>query len=396
MRSSTRRTILWAAALVLALVVVGVASVRNGSDGGAGDTSPPTPSPRVPDDLGDGCGADAATDVADLSVGRTLARCAPGAPEAQPVDAPGTVRVALTERSEAAAPLLVAQETGAFEDEGLAVEVVDLPGDEAFAAMARGDVDVVVGGVDAPFFDAVESGLAARLVLGGQVARDPRDLEEPQAGLWMRADLLDGAEDGPDWANVEGQTILVPGGSGSSALYPITTVLSQNELGANAVDVTEAPASDAAAGLMAASVGGAWLTEPAATAVAGDGALALVTTIPGSEVIDGTVFAPRLLGPDRAAGAAYVRAVVRTINTHLADGYDDEALAAVAAGLEVDEDQVADGLDPLFDWEIRVGTTDRIQDALTVVGAVLYERPLAEGSLVDRSLVAEVVGPPAG
>lgn len=394
MRSSTRRTILWALALVLALVVVGVASMRSG-DGGSGDTSPPSPNPRVPEDPGDGCGEAAVTDVSDLSVGRTLARCAPDAPAPQPLDAPGTVRVALTERSEAVAPLLVAQATGAFEDEGLAVEVVDLAGDEAFAAMARGDVDVVVGGIDAPFFDAVGSGLDARLVLGGQVARDPSDLEQPQAGLWMRADLLEEQEDGREWANVEGQTIIVPGGLGSSALYPIDTVLSQHELSGNAVDVRDAAAADAASSLMAAAVGGAWLTEPAATAVAGDDALALVTTTPGSEAIDGTVFSPRLIGPGRAVGAAYVRAVVRTINTHLADGYDDEALAAVAAGLGVDEERVADGPEPLFDWEIRTGTTDRIQDSLVSLGAVRYERPLAERALVDRSLVAEVVGAPS-
>ena len=393
MRSSTRRTILWALALVLALAVVGIDFVRSDGGGGSADTSPPSPSPRLPEDLGDGCGEAAATDVNDLSVDRTLARCAPGAPEPRPLATPTTVRVALTGRSEAAAPLLVALETGAFDAEGLAVEVADVAGDAAFEAMAEGDVDVVVGGIDAPFFDAVASGLDARIVLGGQVARDPSDHERPQAGLWMRADLL--GQDG-DWDAVEGQTILVPGGPGSSAQYPIDTVLRQHALTANAVDVRRAAPGEAAAGLTSAAVGGAWLTEPAATSLAGDDDVTLVTTTPGSEAIDGTVLSPRLLGPRREAGSAYVRAVVRTINSHLADGYDDEALAAVAAGLGVDEEAVAEGPAPLFDWQVRAGTTDRIQDALVSVGAVRYEGPLDEDDLVDRSLVAEVVGLPAG
>ena len=102
--------------------------------------------------------------------------------------------------------------------------------------MARGEVDAVVGGVDAPFFDAVESGLGARLVLGGQVARDPSDLEQPQAGLWLRADLIDSDED-EEWTNVESSTVLVPGGLGSSAMYPIDSALAQHDLSGNSVDV---------------------------------------------------------------------------------------------------------------------------------------------------------------
>ena len=77
----------------------------------------------------------------------------------------------------------------------------------------------------------------------------------------------------------------------------------------------------------------------------------LVATTPGSESIDGTVFGPRLFGADRAVGLAYARAIIRTINTHLADGWSDEALAAVAEGLDTDEDALADGPEPLFDWE---------------------------------------------
>ncbi len=117
----------------------------------------------------------------------------------------------------------------------------------------------------------------------------------------------------------------------------------------------------------------------------------LVATTPGSETIDGTVFGPRLLGPDRAVGLAYVRAVMRTINTHLPDGYEEDALEAVAEALDVDEEVVASGPAPLFDWEVRAGTTTRVQDTLTALGGVGYERVIGEDILVDRSLAADVV-----
>jgi ABC-type nitrate/sulfonate/bicarbonate transport system substrate-binding protein len=377
-------------ALVVALVVVGVAFVQSG-DGEGAVPPPPSPSPRVPADPGPGCGDDAATDVADLSVGRTLARCAPDAPAPDPVTTgePETVRVALTDRTEAAAPLLVADALGEFEAEGLDVEIVDRTREEAYAALADGQVDVVVGGIDARFFDAVHDGLEARLVLGGEVARDPSDIEQAQTGLWLRADLI--TRDGRDWENVEGQTVLVPGGLRSAAVYPIDTLFGQRELEANAVDIRPAADAAAASRLLSADVGGAWLTEPYATEVAAEESLTLVATVPGSEAIDGTVFGPRILDDDRAIGEAYARAVVRTINTHLADGYDDGALDVVSEALDVDEDAVAAGPDPLFDWEIREGTAARIQDTMTIVGAVGYESPLAESAVVDRSFVGAAV-----
>ncbi|HET9609866.1 MAG TPA: hypothetical protein VFP06_09670 [Acidimicrobiales bacterium] len=388
MRSSTRRTILWALALVVALsfVVFSFVQADDGDDDGDG---PVSPSPGVPDDPGRGCGEQAVTDPTDLSIDRTLARCEPGAPAPEPLARPATVRVALPERSESAAPLLVADALGELAAENLEVEIVEVDQGEAYRAMADGEVDMVVGGIDAPFFDAVREGFDARLVLGGPIAREPGDLTVAQPGLWLRDDLI---TDDDEWDNVQGQTVLVTGGPGSAALYPIDLTLAQNALGANAVDVTDASSESAASRLLNADVGGAWLTEPAASRMDDEDAVRLVATVPGSEAIEGTVFSPRLVGDDRDVGLAYVRAIVRTVNTHLADGYDDEALAAVAEALDVSEDVVAAGPAPLFDWEVRAGTTTRIQEALIEVGAVRYERPIGERGLVDRTLAAEVVG----
>jgi NitT/TauT family transport system substrate-binding protein len=389
-RSSTRRTILWALALVAALVAVGVAFMQSG-DGQADEAEPPpSPSPRLPEDLADGCGDEAVTDPTDLSLDRTLARCGPGAPAAQPLPRPASVRVAVTARSESAAPLLLAEALGEFEAEDLRVEIVDMDGAAAYEALAAGEVDAVVGGIDAPFFDAVHDGLAARLVMGGTVPRVPSDLDLAQAGLWLRSDLISDEE---KWDNVEEQTILVPGGPGGAATYPITTILGQHQIGANAVDLADASPEEAASLLLGAEVGGAWVPGPFAGSLGEDPLLRLVVTAPGSESLDGTVFGPRLLRADRAVGLAYVRAVARTINTHLSDGYRDEVLPDLATALDVDEDDLTSGGTPLFDWEVRSGTTGRIQEALVTLGSVGYEEPTAERRLVDRTLVDEVVAP---
>jgi NitT/TauT family transport system substrate-binding protein len=377
----------WVAALVAALVVVGVAYTRSGSVDEV--VTPASSGPEVPGDPGSGCGEAAVTDASDLSVDRTLARCGEGAPEPEPLDRTATLRVAVPERSEAIAPLLLADAMGELEAENLDVEIAEMALADAYEAMGEGEVDIVVGGVDAPFFDAVDDGLDARLVLGGAVAREPGNLEEPQTGLWLRADLID--EDG-DWTNVEGTTVLLNGGMGASALYPIDGILGQEELSVNSVDFVPASSAVAADRLRAALVGGAWLPEPEATEVAADEALIQVSTLPGSESVDGTVFSPRLLGADRDIGLAYARAVIRTINTHLADGYGDDASATLAEALGVDEGRVTDGPPPLFDWELRSGTTDRIQDSLVVAGGVGYERPIGESDVVDRTVYRDAVG----
>lgn len=390
MRSSTRRTILWALALVVALGLVGAAYL-NEDDQTDQSIPPASPSPQVPDDPGDGCGEAAVTDPTDLSVDRTVARCAPGAPEPSPLDRPATVRVAVPVRTAAVAPLFVADALGEFDDENVEVEIVDVDQRAAYEMMAAGEVDVVVGGLDAAFFDAVHAGLEARVVMGGAVTTAPSDLERPQAGLWLRDGLIDEDE---NWTDVQAQTVLVPGGMEAAALYPIETTLGQHQLDANAVDLVTATPQEAIERLQAGEVGGAWLTDPVAGLLPAEAGLRQVATLPGSEAIDGTVFAPRLLEGDREVGLAYARAIVRTINTHLADGYGDEALPVVAEALDLSEDVVAEGPSLLFDWEVRSGTTTRVQEAFVVVGAMRYERPAPEGDLVDRSLVAGALGLP--
>jgi NitT/TauT family transport system substrate-binding protein len=376
--STTRRNILWVLALVVALGAVGVAYIRQGSDTAVVVTPE---GPTVPHDPGPGCGSAAATDPTDLRIGRAVARCEAGSPEAAPLAQPATVRVALTETTEAAAPLLVAQATDEFEAENLTVDVVEMDQPSAYAAMAAGQIDAVVGTVDAPFLDAVHAGSGARLVLGGPLSRAPNDTATAQAGLWARTDVL---PDPDHWKSVEGQLMAVSGGLGSGALYPVGLVLDQNELSLNVLDIVPTSSAEAARRLVGAEVSMAWLPEPEAAGVAGNDSLMLLGTLPASEAIEGTVFAPHLMAADRATGLAYVRAILRTINTYLADGWSDKAVDAL------DED-LTGGPAPLFDWEIRADTTTRIQNALVVVGGVRYERPLDDAAVVDRSLYGDVV-----
>ena len=84
----------------------------------------------------------------------------------------------------------MADALGEFAAEGLTVERVPLRPTEAMAALDAGEVDVVAGTIDGPYFGAVHDG-KGRLVLGGVLSPAPNAHEVGQTGLWVREDALD-------------------------------------------------------------------------------------------------------------------------------------------------------------------------------------------------------------
>jgi NitT/TauT family transport system substrate-binding protein len=186
--------------------------------------------------------------------------------------------------------------------------------------------------------------------------------------------------------------VATTGGPTSAAAYPIETTFGQQELSASSVSFVSAPPDEAVRRLKSGEVSLAWLPEPLAHDLVGDQSVQLVATLPASESIEGTVVAPRLIKQDRPVGLAFVRAMIRTINTHLANGYDDPAREVVAKALDVPETTLGKAPAPLFDWEIRTGTLVRIQRSYIELGSVTYERPLPEIGLIDRSLYEDAVG----
>jgi NitT/TauT family transport system substrate-binding protein len=375
-RRSIRSSIIWSATLVVALVSVVVAYQLGEDLGGADEATPTSPAPEVPERPGPGCSNTGRTDPDDLDAARPVARCAPGSPQSEPLDRTRRLRIAVGARSEAARAVLIADEQDELAAEGLDVDVVTLPVDEAHEALASGDVDVVVGELDAAFLDGVHEGSGARQVMGGTIPRAPDDLDVPQEGLWLRVGVI---EDIERWQDIEGHSLGIPRGSGAAALYPMGSVLDQGGSSLNAVDLRPLGGRTTDA-LLGGEVSGAWVPRDEVGRLVVAGSFELLGTLPPSEPLDGTVVAADLLGEDRDVGLAFVRAIVRTINTHLTgEDAGDDAGARSATPT------------PVHDWEIRSGTLERLQKNLLEVGGVAYERPLPEDDLVDRSLVAEVV-----
>jgi NitT/TauT family transport system substrate-binding protein len=328
-----------------------------------------------------------------MAAERIVARCASGYPEARPLPAPATLRVGVRAVTEDLAPLLLADELDVFAEENLTVEIVEIAGQaELFTALERGDVDAVAGDLDAAFFDLASSGSGARVVVGGAVAAASGDLATDQVGLWVRNDRL--PPQPGQWFALRGHRIALPDGIGDVATYPTAALLGQDDLTLNDVQLIGAGGAAAAEALIAGSVAGAWLPEPDWRTVADRGGINLVATLP-AESLGGVVLPEHLLdrARDREVGLAFVRAIIRTINTYLFDDYqsDDEVVAALATATGLDEEQIGATPEWIFDWELRRGTTQRIQTPLLDLGAVVYEEELPESQLVDRSLYHDVL-----
>jgi NitT/TauT family transport system substrate-binding protein len=393
-----------AVALLVAVALVGASACGvlgvddDGGDGDASSGGAPTERLRVPDELDAeaGCGEEAATDPADMSAGRSVARCAADNPAPAPLDAPGTVRVGVRSRSEDVAPILLADQFDEFGEENLTVEVVELDSaTELFDALEGGELDVVAGDLDGPFFDHVFNGSGARIALGGPVAPSAQDTETPQAGLWLRTDLVDPPDDWMDLEDV-GLPVAVEDSIGDAVAYPVDAILAQDDISLNEVNIMVADGESAATALLDGELSGAWLSDPYWRGVVdSELEIELVATLPVAESLGGVAFDERLLDPerDRATGVAFSRAVIRTINTYLAGDYqdDDEVVAALVEATGASEDDIRRTPAWVFDWEVREGTTERIQQALLSLGGVLYEEALPEGRLVDRSLYEDAV-----
>src|SRR5690606_22872086 len=124
--------------------------------------------------------------------------------------------------------------------------------------LADGDADVVVGDLHAAFFDHVAAGGGGRLVLGGSVPSEAGATTIGQAGLWVRADAVDGG----DWAMLQGSPVAVPEGIASATAYPTDDAMTQGDVSLNDVRVERMDGPEAAQRLIDDEVSAAWLEDP--------------------------------------------------------------------------------------------------------------------------------------
>ncbi|BCK68708.1 hypothetical protein Srufu_026610 [Streptomyces libani subsp. rufus] len=361
-----------------------IAALTLGAGCAAPDNHPTAARPRTIKPVA-GCGPAAWTDPADLAPDRAPARCAKGAPAPRPLAKRRTLTVATgTLSAEYVAPLRLALSRGEFRKEGLDVRLTVLPTPEALPLLAKGELDALWAAPEAAVVNGVHGGFDLRWV-AGNFSPAPQS----RSGLWVRLKNGEHASS----VSLEGTKLGTMIGKGSVIMYPMARTFAGHGARLGSIAFQQLGSADVLTALTGGGVDSAWLLDPVWRRVDGDRKYAFLGGQPRGEPLGGALYGPTLLQRDPDAGVAFLRAYLRTVNTYFTGDYkaDRAFVAELAKLLNVDAKILTSVPSLRMDWEIRKGTTDRLQKAYRDAG-VIKGAPLPENRLVDRSLYAEAVG----
>ena len=332
-----------------------------------------------------GCGASAWTDPTDLSAHRRPARCSSGSPAPQPLAKTRKLTIATgTLSAEYVAPLEVAVDKGEFKKEGLDVTLKVLPTPDALPLLAKGDIDAQWAAPEAAVMNGVNGGFDIKWV-AGNFSPDPKS----KSGLWVRLKKGESAAD----VRMAGRRMGTLIGKGSVIAYPMQKALSKHGGGLDKIQFQQLGSADVLTALQNGGVDSAWLLDPVWRKVDGDSRYAFLGGQPVGEPLGGMLYGRSLLHDDVDAGVALLRAYVRTINTYFSGDYkkNETFVTYLAKLLKTDRSVLQSTPSLRMDWEIRAGTTDRLQTAYRAAG-VSKGDPIPESKAVDRALYGEAVG----
>ncbi|WP_373296949.1 ABC transporter substrate-binding protein [Streptomyces brasiliensis] len=351
----------------------------------AGNTAPKTgPGNRTIRPM-EGCSTSSWTDPADLSPTRTPARCEPRAPVAQPLSQRRKITIATgTLSAEYVAPLEVALDKGEFKAEGLDVTLRVLPTPDALPLLAKGDMDALWAAPEAAVMNGIRGGFDIKWV-AGNFSPDPKS----KSGLWVK--LKDGET--ASQARLANRTLGTMIGKGSVIAYPVQRTLARHGGGLDKIRYQQLGSADVLTALQNGGVDSAWLLDPVWRKVAGTPGYAFLGGQPLGEPLGGMLYGRTLLQDDVDAGVALLRAYIRTVNTYFSGDYKrNEGFTTYLAKLLKTDKRVLESTPSLrMDWEIRAGTTMRLQSAYEAQG-VTKGTPLPESRTVNRALYEEAVG----
>jgi len=274
----------------------------------------------------------------------------------------------------------IADALGEFEKENIAIEYVTLPSQDAIPALALGQVDVSGIGIAATFFNAVADGADVRLVFPGPTSANGD-------GLWVSNAVLGKPNDNGG--------LVIASSQGAAWLGVVAVERYLQDIGLELADVElqKLPIADIATALELGAVDGAWLNSPAHLPFEEQGTASLVAPYQDSEVATGFAFGPRLLGQEANVGQAFIRALMRTIQTHLDAGYKSNPTtsAALAQALDLSESQIQAGneLDFVFEFDHPFMTSG--QQIWIDYGDILsYPEPLSPDEYFDSRFIQSI------
>jgi len=337
-----------------------------------------------------------ATDPANLSASRQVARCTSGNPAPKPLPEMTTVKMASAFKLEFNSPVLLADSLGEFAKENIKLDLVNLGFADAAPQLASGQLDAAIGGIEIALFNAGNNNLPVKAVMGNYYPPDAGDTSVPQTGLWCRRDAFSTPEK-PKLKEAQDLKWASSVGKGSVAVYYSVEELRKKvpNFSVKNTEIAQIPSADIVTAMKNKAVDCGVLLDPIWLQVANDPAFFLAATQTPGEPLGIVAFGKTLLEDHPEVGVAFTRAVIRTINTYFNGDYHQNP--TVLAEIAKDTNQPTANLTRtpslVMDWELRKDTTTRIQNLFIDLGVITeFKKPVPENKLVDRSFYLKAVG----
>ena len=311
-----------------------------------------------------------------------------GSLEPQPLENPVTLKVSIASPNETFNAVRVADFAGELEKENIKIEYVTLPSTESIPALATGTIDVAAVGVTVALFNAVAGGADVRFVMMGG--------ESPTAsGVYVHSDL---ADLGP--TALKGKTLGLSLGWGQTSSVLLEDYLQSGGLTIDDIEVATIPLEDLAMSLDTKVIDMTVLSPPSSLLFEKNGNAKVVARFENSERIAGYAFGPRLLKEEPAVGQAFIRALMRTINTYFVGDYksNPDTLTLISKAMNLDEQDVllteSISFRVFSQNEVNNGAFDiyaRAQDLWKRAGLLTYEELLEPSQYTDWSFVQRIL-----
>lgn len=301
------------------------------------------------------------------------------------------VVVTVSSTNMAFAAVLLAEEVGAFDAEGLNVTFETLSAADALAPLGQGRVDVTVSTLNAGVLNAMSEGINIRWIA-------PLYEAHPDAGegLWIQPERWDGTGEF-DVSVLEGAIVSTPAGLGGTSTFILAEQLLAAGLSLDDLTYKQMGTADILAALEQDALDMGWLSDPFWQQAEGTD-LVYVGGFPDPQNGTAMLAGPRLLDRPEVA-EAFLRAIMKTVDQYLGEGYMDDAetKAHLATALDVPEENINSPFPHQFDPELSMDTAGdfatRMQETFIEMGELLtYDEPLAEEQVIDASIGAAAAG----
>lgn len=305
-------------------------------------------------------------------------------PAPKPLAKKEVVKVALTSRLEAFAPVLVGVELGEFAKENLEVEYVTARVPEILVLLSTGQADASLGSPTGALFNAIAQGSEIRVV-GPGMTQSP----DNKQGFYMSTAYLAGRPYSP--ALFKGQEIGSVVGYGGTVFHYLQKELEKANLSLKDIRTKTIGAADIVTALESGAINVGFVSDPHWTKFK-PGKVQYVLGTFGDFSPGSINYGKRFITDRRDLGEAFMRAIVRTVRTHLQGDMhkNPTVMAALSKIMSVPVETLTGNVAPTFPAEMALPMSmaaDLQKTYFLTPGVLSYDKPLPNDKVIDTSFL---------